>query len=73
MMNSKMRYSLTKIWRGKGKNLIFHCICFNIDSSVTVKGIDMKFRRVLLHTYSEGTLSQISCSGLSLYFILFRK
>ena len=36
---------------------------FNKDISITFQDIDMKFCMVLLHTYSEGRVSQIFCLG----------
>ena len=53
---------------GQRKNSDFSLYFFNKDISVTVKDTDMNFFMVVLHTYSEGSLSQISCLGPS--FIL---
>ena len=53
--------------RGKGKNLIFHYILLNKDISITDEDIDMKFCMVLLHTYSEGRVSQMFYLGLSFF------
>ena len=68
-----MRFFFPEIWRGKGKNWIFYYIFLNKDISKTVKDIYMKFYMVRLHTYSEGSVSQICCLGPSFYFMLFRK
>ena len=59
MMNSNKLFTFTKIRRGKDKNQIFHYILFDMNISVTVQGIDMKLYMVLLHTYSEESMSQI--------------
>ena len=50
---------------GKDKNVIFNYIFLNKDISVTNQDIDMNFFMVLLHTYSEGRVSQICYLGPS--------
>ena len=69
MINSKIQFSFAEIRRGKGKNLIFHYNFLNKDISLTVLAIDMKFCMVLLHTYSEGSVSQNFYLGPSFYFM----
>ena len=42
-------------------------------SDISLYFFDMKSCMVLLHTYFEGSVSQICCLGPSFYFMLFRK
>ena len=52
---------------------MFPCIFLNKHILVTNQDIDMKFCKVLLHTYSEGMVSQVFYLGPSFYFMFFRK
>ena len=73
MINIKVLCSVTGIGSIKGKNQFFHIIFLNMDLSITISDNAMRFCMALLHFHSEGSMSQILYSGLSFYFMLFRK
>ena len=53
----------------KSKQLIFDNYFLNLNFSITVAYTKFKFRLLILHTYLEGTVSQIFVLGLSFYFM----
>ena len=72
-MNIKVSCSVIDIRSIKGIIQCFHIIFLNKDISITILDNAMKLCMALLHTHSEGSVSQIFYIGLSFYFMLFRK
>ena len=53
----------------KFKKLFFDNYFFNLNFSITVAHIELKFCVSILRTYPEGTVSQIPHLGLSSHFM----
>ena len=62
-------YDRVKNIKIKLKNVIFVNYFLNVVFLVTIPSVGFKFHLINLHTYSEGTVSQIFNLGLSFYFI----
>ena len=69
MINIKISCVVTVIGVSKAKISFFHIIFLNKDISITILDNAIQFLNALLHIHSEGSMSQISLSGLSLYFM----
>ena len=69
MINIQISFFVAEIGTSKNKNLIFHVIFLNKDNTVTTLDITMKISMTVLHTHSEGSVSQIFYLGPSFYFM----